>query len=223
MMLKVAGSHHQFSPPSGPELIAPGPGITPEPGITPQTPRNTQTPTTTPPPTTRAATQPPTTRVTTQAPTTTQPPTTEQSTTQQPTTTQPPTTQPTPQCGGSLTSATGTLQTPNWPQQYPANTDCEWTIELPDAGKVARFTFASTFGIAGSSPCNGDYVEIVTNEGVPISLGRFCGSNAPPSITSSTNKVKVVFHGVTSSISLRGFKLSYESVDRQGTLNFCQV
>ena len=62
-------------------------------------------------------------------------------------------------------------------------------------------------------------VKIQTNEGVPIPLGRFCGSSTPPSITSSTNKVKVVFHGVTSNISLMGFRLSYESVDRQGTLN----
>ena len=60
----------------------------------------------------------------------------------------------------------------------------------------------------------------MTNEGVPISLGHFCGSSVPPSITSSTNKVKVVFHGATSS---RGFRLSYESVDRQGTLKFCQT
>ena len=37
------------------------------------------------------------------------------------------------------------------------------------AGKVAQLTFASTFGIAESSPCNGDCVEIQTNEGVPSS------------------------------------------------------
>ena len=133
---------------------------------------------------------------------------------------QPPTTS---QCGSHLTSATGAFQTPNWPLAYPANTDCEWTIELPDMRKVANLTFSSTlFSIpGGGSSCSEAYVEILANEGVSISLGRFCGNSIPSPITSSTNKIKVVFHsGTTLSAFLRGFKLSYESVNLEGILKF---
>ena len=88
----------------------------------PTTQPSTQPPTTQPstqPPTTQPSTQPPTTQPSTQPPTTqpsTQPPTTQPTT--QPPTTQPPTTQEeiSTVAGGSLTSATGTLQPPNWLQ-----------------------------------------------------------------------------------------------------------
>ena len=89
--------------------------------------------------------------------------------------------------------------------------------------KVAKLTFSSAlFSIpGGGSSCNEAYVEILANEGVSMSLGRFCGNSIPSPITSSTNKIKVVFHsGTTLSAFLRGFKLSYESVNLEGMLKF---
>ena len=52
-----------------------------------------------------------------------------------------------------------------------------------------------------------------------MSLGRFCGSSIPSPITSSTNKIKVIFHsGTTLSGFVGGFGLSYESVNLEGML-----
>ena len=71
----------------------------------------------------------------------------------------------------------------------------------------------------GGSSCSEAYVEILANEGVSISLGRFCGSSIPSPITSSTNKIKVVFHGGTTLTGfVGGFGLSYESVNLEGML-----
>ena len=38
------------------------------------------------------------------------------------------------ECGGEV-SGLGTLKSPNWPEMYPVNTSCHWTIDCEDEGK----------------------------------------------------------------------------------------
>ena len=39
------------------------------------------------------------------------------------------------ECGGEVSGLSGTLQSPNWPEMYPANTSCLWNINCEDGGK----------------------------------------------------------------------------------------
>ena len=144
--------------------------------------------------------------------------TTSAATTAPPTvTTEPPTT-PQPQCGGKLNSSSGDFQTLNWPETYPVNVDCEWTIELPDGSKVVEISFdSSVYGIAGRMPdCEKDWIKIY--DGLDTDTARMwgplCYFTLPSDIKTSSNNAKVLFHaGPGHSPSRKGFKATYRSVD----------
>ena len=164
---------------------------------------------TTPPPTTRpttATTQPPTTRPTTA---TTQHPTARPTTA----TTQPPTQAG---CGGRLTTASGSLQSPNWPETYNVDEECEWTIELPDTMSTIRITFdRREFGISGYTPdCLKDVLEIF--DGLDSSADKFkdiCGVILPDHITTSSNVARIVFTaGPAHGSGRKGFKIDYSAI-----------
>ena len=40
-----------------------------------------------------------------------------------------------PNCGGEVFGPSGTLQSPNWPDKYPPNTYCLWSINCEEGGK----------------------------------------------------------------------------------------
>ena len=152
-------------------------------------------------------TQPPTTRPTTA---TTQPPTARPTTA----TTQPPTQAG---CGGRLTTASGSLQSPNWPETYNVDEVCEWTIELPDTMSTIRITFdRQEFGIAGYTPvCLKDVLEIFNGLGTnDARFNSICGINLPDPITTSSNAARIVFTaGPAHGSGRKGFKLDYNSID----------
>ena len=59
------------------------------------------------------------------------------------------------QCGesGAATEEPQTIVTPNYPDNYPSNTNCSWTIHAP-MGHSVLFTFTD-FKLA-----SGDYIDI---------------------------------------------------------------
>ena len=122
------------------------------------------------------------------------------------------------QCGEDLKSSSGFLQTMNWPETYPVNIDCEWTIEIPDSDKVIEISFdTSVFGIAGSLPnCEKDWVKIYDGFDLDGALwGPFCHFRIPEPIQTSSFHAKILFHaGPAHSPSRRGFKALYRSVER---------
>ena len=40
-----------------------------------------------------------------------------------------------PSCGGSVTSP-GTMETPEWPHNYPNMEDCEWVIKFNETQRI---------------------------------------------------------------------------------------
>ena len=46
------------------------------------------------------------------------------------------------QCGGHLTGDYGEFKSPNFPEKYPDNTECNWEITVPE-GKKVNLTFLS--------------------------------------------------------------------------------
>ncbi len=134
-------------------------------------------------------------------------------------------------CGGVLTEASGTFQSPHWPSNYPAGIYCVWSIELSDPGKAIKFVFNSEYyGIEGSPPsCESDWVEILNgggNDSVAVSVGQFCGNQAPPVIYSSTNVAMVIFQAVSgfqnTSGYNRGFQVNYQTVNHPQGNDFMQ-
>ena len=127
-----------------------------------------------------------------------------------------------PLCGGDLKSANGTFQTLNWPQTYPVNVDCEWSIEIPNTEKVIEISFdRSVFGVAGRLPnCEKDWVKVYDGPEASTeasSWGPFCHYRVPDTIQTSSHEAKIVFHaGPVHNPSRRGFKASYVSVNRIG-------
>ncbi|CAH0396981.1 unnamed protein product [Chilo suppressalis] len=77
-------------------------------------------------------------------------------------------------CGGTLTSEEGAIASPNYPQPYPINTDCEWTLGTSPGNRV--YIVFENFNLQDSEDCNQDYVEVRENHSAGRLLGIYCGS-----------------------------------------------
>lgn len=130
----------------------------------------------------------------------------------------PPTTPPT-SCGGTLTSASGSFQTPEWPQRYPQdNFQCQWIIDVPVTGYSLQFTIdPSHYGINGKPPCNNDYIQFFDGRGRSAnSLHKLCKFENPGAITTTTSEARVVFAGTENANrpgSRVGVRVTYTIVD----------
>jgi hypothetical protein len=128
----------------------------------------------------------------------------------------PPTLPPQPaQCGQTLfTGSSGTIESPNWPQTYPTNLQCEYFIQLPDESSRVEISF-SGFRIAGQSPeCAKDWVKVYDGHTSDGHLhGRFCHTSLPPTITTSGSMAKIVLYaGPSHNPSRNGFSASYRTI-----------
>uniref|UniRef100_A0A1I8NWD8 Cubilin n=2 Tax=Stomoxys calcitrans TaxID=35570 RepID=A0A1I8NWD8_STOCA len=114
-------------------------------------------------------------------------------------------------CGGILNSKNGIITSPNYPNSYPANSDCEWTIEVADHHSII-FTMEE-MEIEDFYDCEMDYVEATEDIGEedPAQIFKECGDmEDKDTLTwrSTQSTVTVHFHS-DDSIHPRGFKLSY--------------
>ena len=90
-------------------------------------------------------------------------------------------------------SATGIFSNPNYPNVYPKNKVCRWTIRL-SAYETISLEFPTFDVQAGSkeNSCDQDFIEVV--EGYSFHRGRFCNSFRPPgSLLSASNVLQVIF------------------------------
>ena len=62
-------------------------------------------------------------------------------------------------CEESLTAEEGTVQSPGYPNTYPANQTCIYIIDRP-AGEVIRLNFTAFHMDGDGQHCGGDYVEV---------------------------------------------------------------
>jgi hypothetical protein len=119
---------------------------------------------------------------------------------------------PPPSCGETLTAASGSFQSPNWPQTYPVNIDCTWTIILPDSSKRVEIDFDSSFGIAGSPPTCKDMLH-VHDDNTGTQHGPYCQFTVPNPPTMTSNRARVVLNaGPSHNPSRIGFRATYRSV-----------
>ena len=62
-------------------------------------------------------------------------------------------------CRSTLTSLTGVIHSPNFPNNYPNGLGCVYVINVPDTYRVT-LTFAN-FDVENSTGCKYDYVEVL--------------------------------------------------------------
>lgn len=114
---------------------------------------------------------------------------------------------------------------PKFPQNYPKNTKCFRSITA-DYGYFVRIDFRDYFHIEpppNGGECNkdGDYLEIRDgDQGYSPLIGKYCGFNFPPIITSSGRSLWLRFVSDTS-IEYNGFKGVYHYIPNPiGTLPY---
>ena len=129
-----------------------------------------------------------------------------------------------------LNGESGTFKSPNFPGEYPSDTEYLWEITVPEGNKVfLEFlsfevsTYQKVFGnklgnvesflssqleSESETNCEYDYVEVLeVVDSTVMNIGRMCGK-LPVNITSSTNKLFVKFKSDDSE-QFPGFEARY--------------
>ena len=63
-------------------------------------------------------------------------------------------------CGGVLHSNNGTIRSPHWPQNFPENSRCSWTV-ITHQSKHLEVSFDNNFLIpSGDGQCQNSFVKV---------------------------------------------------------------
>ncbi|THD26761.1 hypothetical protein D915_002397 [Fasciola hepatica] len=118
-------------------------------------------------------------------------------------------------CGGLLTNREGAFWSPLYPDRYPLNSDCQWTISSPEAG--LRLTFQSFH--VGVSSCTFEKVEIYEGEdrSAPL-MDILCGSQNGRTYTTSGTKMHIVFRANQWTQRAIGFYAVYKVIVNDANL-----
>ncbi|XP_040449627.1 cubilin isoform X3 [Falco naumanni] len=98
-------------------------------------------------------------------------------------------------CGGIIHSDNGMIKSPHWPQNFPVNTRCTWTI-ITHESKHLEMNFHSNFQIPDTNgSCQSSYVKVWrgNEEAAAALLTMGCGSSAPGPVVAPNNVVTTVF------------------------------
>ena len=107
---------------------------------------------------------------------------------------------------------TGNISTIGFPiSSYPANSNCSWTINLPEQYKSVELK-VDGMSIEESVNCSKDRLIIMNGKDVKsLSMGNYCGKESPPIMQSSTRAVTVNFVS-DNKINKKGFNLQYKGL-----------
>ncbi|XP_023366144.1 neuropilin-2 [Otolemur garnettii] len=131
-------------------------------------------------------------------------------------------------CSKNFTSPNGTIESPGFPEKYPHNLDCTFTIlAKPKMDIVLQFL---TFDLehdplqVGEGDCKYDWLDIW--DGIPHVgplIGKYCGTKTPSELRSSTGILSLTFH-TDMAVAKDGFSARYYLVHQEPLDNFqCNV
>ncbi|XP_026057290.1 cubilin-like [Carassius auratus] len=107
-------------------------------------------------------------------------------------------------CGGHLYMESGAFNSPNYPDVYPPNVECVWTI-TSSPGNRLQLSFIM-FQLQQSSDCSTDYLEVREGHSTGSLVGRFCGDSLPSNYTSIMGHILWIKFVSDSSVSGAGFR-----------------
>uniref|UniRef100_A0A182RN21 Cubilin n=1 Tax=Anopheles funestus TaxID=62324 RepID=A0A182RN21_ANOFN len=116
-------------------------------------------------------------------------------------------------CGGLLTKPNGVFSSPNYPNHYPKNTECYWTIRV-DPGKRIDLTVGE-FHMETNFQCRYDGLFIANDANFTQQMAMLCHEQQEPvHLTSSGNELFVKFYS-DHTYSYKGFQAMYRTIDSQ--------
>ncbi|MEQ2175991.1 hypothetical protein GOODEAATRI_023474, partial [Goodea atripinnis] len=115
------------------------------------------------------------------------------------------------ECQQVLSAVSGNFSSPHFPNIYPNNINCHWSITL-EAGYRIKLFFP-VVDLEGrnslSDECDYDSVSVYDGDSQADALiGRWCGRERPPSLISKGNKLLVVL-STDRNEAHRGFTATY--------------
>uniref|UniRef100_A0A8C1CKL4 Metalloendopeptidase n=1 Tax=Cyprinus carpio carpio TaxID=630221 RepID=A0A8C1CKL4_CYPCA len=112
-------------------------------------------------------------------------------------------------CDQVITSVSGIITSPNWPDKYPSKKACTWTLSTTPGHRI-KLAFEE-IDMEANEECAYDYLEIYDGpNGRATSFGRFCGSKKTSPVISSGNSMFLQFFS-DNSVQKRGFKASHSA------------
>ncbi|NXW91663.1 BMP1 protein, partial [Alopecoenas beccarii] len=113
-------------------------------------------------------------------------------------------------CDHKVTSTSGTITSPNWPDKYPSKKECTWAISTTPGHRV-KLTF-SELDVEAQQECAYDHLEIYDGKDAKApALGRFCGAKEPEPLVSTGNKMFLKFVS-DNSVQKKGFEATHATV-----------
>lgn len=112
-------------------------------------------------------------------------------------------------CEHKVTSTSGTITSPNWPDKYPSKKECTWAISSTPGHRV-KLTFVE-MDIESQPECAYDHLEVFDGRDAkaPV-LGRFCGSKKPEPVLATGNRMFLRFYS-DNSVQRKGFQASHST------------
>lgn len=119
-------------------------------------------------------------------------------------------------CGGRLTEKEGVFTSPNFPQNYPPNVDCEWIIELEYGNNIEIVVLE--MDMEREANCSFDGFQVAHDAKFEHLVTKLCHTTIEPvKITGQGHKLYVKFSSDNSDGG-KGFKAAYKAVP---TANGC--
>ncbi|CAL9689323.1 unnamed protein product [Knipowitschia caucasica] len=118
------------------------------------------------------------------------------------------------ECQQVLSGISGNFSSPHFPTIYPNNINCHWSVSLSPGYRIKLFFTAMDLEDRNSlsGHCDYDYVAVYDGESqADALLGRWCGTEQPPSLLSKGNRLLVVL-STDRNEAHRGFTASYLGV-----------
>ena len=113
--------------------------------------------------------------------------------------------------GESLVASSGFFSSPNFPANFPTNSNCTWNITVP-AGKIIKLTFLN-FTLSSCSP--NEPLVLITNVASDDGKETFkiCETSPPLPLPvySTSNFIQVTLR--TFANGYPGFNVTYEAID----------
>uniref|UniRef100_A0A8C9DGP2 Metalloendopeptidase n=1 Tax=Prolemur simus TaxID=1328070 RepID=A0A8C9DGP2_PROSS len=112
-------------------------------------------------------------------------------------------------CDHKVSSTSGTITSPNWPDKYPSKKECTWAISSTPGHRV-KLTFVE-MDIESQPECAYDHLEVFDGRDAkaPV-LGRFCGSKKPEPVLATGNRMFLRFYS-DNSVQRKGFQASHST------------